>query len=93
MNRLLNWLINYEFTDIEWGIFGAAQKYAILEEKQKSLDCLEKAFEMRTPNLPKINYYSEFKILRNEPRFQALLDSMNLTPYQSKEINSTVIKK
>ncbi|HSO85229.1 MAG TPA: hypothetical protein VLQ91_01665, partial [Draconibacterium sp.] len=51
-------------------------------DKEKALDWLEKAYEWKIPNLPQINGDPDFDPIRNEPRFQSLLDSMNLTPYQ-----------
>jgi tetratricopeptide (TPR) repeat protein len=75
--------IEQELEDPEWGLFGAAQKYAIIGEKKKALDCLDKAFEIRYPGLPNASYDPRFDNIRNEPRFQALLDSMGLTPYQT----------
>ncbi len=93
MNGLLKVWIDEEMENTEWGIFGAANKYAVLGEKEKALDCLEKAFKVRIPGLPNINYDPRFDNIRHEPRFRALLDSMNLTPYQTAEVNTSVIKK
>ena len=93
MVGLLKCWIEQEQEDTEWGMVGASQKYAILGEKKKALDFLEKAYKMRIPGLPSVNYDSRFDNIRQEPRFQALLDSMNLKPYQTKEATYAGLKK
>jgi tetratricopeptide (TPR) repeat protein len=70
-----------------------ARNYATLGDKEKALDYLEMAYKNRTVDLPSQMYDSRFEGLLNEPRFQALLDSMNLTPYQTETVNSTILKK
>ena len=60
----------------------AAEYYNKIGENEKALDWIEKAFKWRIPNLPGINAISELDSLRNEPRFQALIDSMGLSAYQ-----------
>ena len=47
-------------------------------EKAQALEWLEKAFEVRDPNLPFVNLMLVFESLRSDPRFQALLRRMNL---------------
>jgi tetratricopeptide (TPR) repeat protein len=90
---VLQWEIEYDLKDTVNGSLGIANNYMMLGEKEKALDYLEMTFNVRYPHLPSEMYSVRFKSLRNEPRFQALLDSMNLTPYQATEINSTVLKK
>ncbi|HKI90495.1 MAG TPA: tetratricopeptide repeat protein, partial [Draconibacterium sp.] len=51
-------------------------------DKEQALDWLEKAYEWEIPRLPGINGDPDFDPIRNEPRFQALLDKMGLTKYQ-----------
>ncbi len=56
-----------------------AQMYAFAGEKEKTLEWLEKGFEIKDPNMPYIGgtgilYY----LLRDDPRFQGLLRRMNL---------------
>jgi tetratricopeptide (TPR) repeat protein len=92
MTGLLRCWIEQELEDMDKGIMGISQKYAIIGEKKKALDNLEKAFKMNYPGLPNINYDPRFDNIRNEPRFQALLDSMGLAQYQSKMDKSKIAK-
>ncbi len=55
-----------------------ANLYTYAGDKAQALDWLEKAFEIREPNLPNISADPKFDGLRSEPRFQALLRRMNL---------------
>jgi TolB-like protein/AraC-like DNA-binding protein len=87
MTGLFRCWIDQELEDPEWGIVGISQKYAIIGEKKKALDYLEEAFKIRYPGLPSINYDPRFDIIRQEPRFQALLDSMGLAQYQAEMVN------
>jgi TolB-like protein/AraC-like DNA-binding protein len=93
MIGLLTCWIDQELEDPEWGIIGASQKYAIIGEKKKALDYLEEAFKMHEPGLPSINYDPRYNNIRNEPRFQALLDNMGLAPYQNVLVNTTVSRE
>jgi len=49
-----------------------------LGEKDKALEYLEKAYLERESTLAFIKVWPAFDILRSEPRFQALLEKMNL---------------
>ncbi len=53
-----------------------AEKYAFLEENEKALDWLEKAFEQHNIGPIKNNPY--YKNIKSEPRFIALLEKMGL---------------
>jgi tetratricopeptide (TPR) repeat protein len=88
MPGLFRCWIDQELEDPDWGIVGISQKYAIIGEKKKALDYLEEAFKMRYPGLPSINYDPRFDIIRHEPRFMALLDSMGLAQYQTEMVSS-----
>jgi len=56
----------------------AATNYAMAGDLALSLDWLERAYADRDPNLPFIGCNPIFDPLRAEPRFQALLQKMNL---------------
>jgi eukaryotic-like serine/threonine-protein kinase len=58
-----------------------ANMYSFARNKEKTLDCLEKAFEMRDPFVPYIGVYPNFAFLRDEPRYKELLRKLNL-PYK-----------
>lgn len=83
MKGLLNLLIEYEKLNLDYGVMAIAEYYSFLGEKEKALNWLEKAMnELHDTGMPIINCYPEFKNLRNEPRFQALLKKMGLDAYQ-----------
>lgn len=52
--------------------------YAFAGKKEQTLEWLERAYEMKDPNMPYI-YAGIFDILRDNPRFQDLLRRMNLS--------------
>jgi tetratricopeptide (TPR) repeat protein len=54
-----------------------ADYYLPAGEKAQALDWLEKGFETRDPNMPYLGVPS-YDILRDDPRFRALLHRMNL---------------
>ena len=53
--------------------------YAVLGEKEKAFEWLEKAYEERSGYLPSIVSDFVFDSLRDDPRFRALLKRMHLT--------------
>jgi eukaryotic-like serine/threonine-protein kinase len=57
----------------------AALDYAMAGDRAHAIDCLEKAYADRDPYMPYIGCDVIFNSLRAEPRFQALLRSMNLS--------------
>jgi TolB-like protein len=57
--------------------FILANLYVLAGNKEPALECLEKAYEIRDPNLPYLRM-PIFDIIRDEPRFQALLKKLNL---------------
>jgi TolB-like protein/AraC-like DNA-binding protein len=61
-----------------------ARWYALLEDKDYSLHWLERAFEERIPEIPRINFDVDFDFLRSEPRFLALIEKMGLSPYHAR---------
>jgi hypothetical protein len=46
-------------------------------QRDQALAWLEKAFEMRDPNLPLVHVHPIFGCLRSDPRFQDLVRRMN----------------
>jgi tetratricopeptide (TPR) repeat protein len=65
-------------TDIGDTVFGKALQYAALQEYDRALEILEKAYEAGDSYIAHINYMKVFDPLRDNPRFQALLRNMNL---------------
>jgi hypothetical protein len=55
-----------------------ASWYLHAGDYDRSIEWLEKAFEVRDPNLPHISFRSSWARLRSDPRFQDLLRRMNL---------------
>jgi serine/threonine-protein kinase len=55
-----------------------AEMYAWAGEEAQALEWLEKALEVRDPNMPHVRLYPSFQTLRNTPRFQDILRRMNL---------------
>jgi hypothetical protein len=47
-------------------------------DKNRSLDWLEKGYELHDPNMPYISSLPFFSDLRSDPRYRALLKKMNL---------------
>jgi tetratricopeptide (TPR) repeat protein len=58
--------------------FGTAIPYAQLGEKDKALECLEKAYEQRSLFMTEIAVEPAFDSLRPDPRFQDLLHRVGL---------------
>ena len=64
--------------DIGDTVFGKALQYAALQEHERALEILEKAYEAGDSYIAHINYMKVFDPLRDNPRFQALLRNINL---------------
>ena len=58
--------------------FDLALMYSFAGNKERALDSLEQAYEMRDPVVPYIGVYPNFVILRDEPRYQELLRKLNI---------------
>ncbi len=63
-------------THYRWWL--AAVAWASLGDRQRTLESLERAFVARSSQLVIIKVMESFSALRAEPRFQALLEGMNL---------------
>ena len=60
------------------GSIDLAGAYANVGNKETALEWLEKSFEERDPNITLVKYAPEFKLLREDPRFSALLKRIGL---------------
>ena len=78
IDGLLAWITDFEAEINPTNAYRIAEGYAMLGEKQLALNWLEKAYELELNSLPQINNHVHFNFLRSEPRFQALLEKMNL---------------
>jgi TolB-like protein len=81
INGILNWLIKLELQKPNVSSQTVAGFYAILDQKEKALDWLEKAVENKELNIPRINVIPEYDRLHSEPRYQALIRKMGLSEY------------
>ena len=59
------------------GIVLDARFYALAEEKDRALECLEKAYEERVPTMAHLRADPNWDDLHDEPRVQDLLRRMN----------------
>jgi TolB-like protein/Flp pilus assembly protein TadD len=66
-----------------WKAWGLSNIYATLGDKQKALQWIETAFDLRQDFIPWMNRNPYFKPLYNEPRFIALYEKIGLKKYQS----------
>src|SRR5438093_13484196 len=57
---------------------GEASLYVALGDHKKALDFLDRAFQERSYGVLFLHLYPEFKPLRSEPRFQALLKAVGI---------------
>jgi tetratricopeptide (TPR) repeat protein len=69
-----------ERQDISDGVFGKALHYALLDEFDLALESLEAGFANGDPLATAMNYVQLYDPLRDNPRFQAMLEEMNLWP-------------
>ena len=57
-----------------------AMRYALVKKYEKALEAIEKAYEIRDPNLPYLTTkFSCFQPLYKDPRFIAVVEKMGLT--------------
>lgn len=75
-----NWAREWEkqYNKNEVDEHSIAVVYSFLQDRDETLNWLEKSVESRHPWATWINAESEFDFIRDEPRFQAILQKMNL---------------
>jgi tetratricopeptide (TPR) repeat protein len=61
-----------------WDTFGLAEIYTALGEKDEAFRWLEAAYEQRHPYIQWLRRNSNFKSLRDDPRFNDLAQRLNL---------------
>jgi len=83
LNGIINWLNDSGLTRSDQAEYYIAKRYAILGRNSEALDFLEKAFLERDWQMPYIYNSYDFRNLRNEPRFRAILKQMNFHEYKS----------
>lgn len=93
INGIFEWMINRRLTELTNNqkvnipdarqYFYLAKWLAVLGKNKESLDWLEKAMQEKLVALPYIYNSWDFKNLRNEPRFRAILSQMNFPEYKS----------
>jgi TolB-like protein len=79
MNGIFNWLIGSEQMKPNPSLITIAWIYAVLGKKDESIDWLEKALLVHSPDLPRINNYIIFSEFHSDPRFQAILEKIGLS--------------
>jgi serine/threonine protein kinase len=73
------WQKNLELTLKEGaGALGLAGAYARVGDKEKALEWLQKSYEERDGNITLVKYDPDFKSLRGDPRFSALVKRIGL---------------
>jgi DNA-binding winged helix-turn-helix (wHTH) protein/TolB-like protein/Tfp pilus assembly protein PilF len=77
LKEYLERIVNVPPTDSNT-YYGHARAYALLGEKERAIDSLEKAFEARAFLMPWVKANPIFDNLREEPRYQNLLRKMRL---------------
>lgn len=80
LTGLLKWLIGVELKKSKPNNIRLARFNAILGKKREAIMWLEKAFNSRMPEIPRINTDPDFESLRNELRFRKIVKQMDLTP-------------
>jgi TolB-like protein len=87
---ILEWMNYKKLNKVEpFEMYNLAKRYAILGQTGESLDWLERAFQAGFVDMPSIYNSYDFRNLRNEPRFNALLRQMNLPEYRSQAQGET----
>ena len=78
---LIDWMLFNE-TEQNFSIyslnFAIASLYAIIGDSQKAIEYLENSIKIREGSMPQIYNNPDFNIIRDDPRFVALLEQMHL---------------
>jgi TolB-like protein len=82
---IVPWFINWMLLNESNGNFSIhsfnyriASLYAVIEDSQKAIEYLEKGMEIGEGSMPRIKNNPDFDIIRDDPRFKALLKEMRL---------------
>jgi TolB-like protein len=79
INGILNWIIQSQLMNEKPSPVTMAWIFAELDDKEKTLFWLERAFEEHSIDLPRVNNYFIFNKFRSEPRFVAIMTRMGLS--------------
>jgi len=85
ISGMLIWQIGSELKKTRPNAAILAKYNILLGKKEESLKWLEKAVQIRVPEIPRIYTDPEYKILYFEPRFKKIIDQMGLTGYPKKD--------
>ena len=86
INGILKWQINSELKKNRPDPAILAKYNILLGKKEESLKWLEKAVQIRVPEIPRIYTDPEYKILSLEPRFKKIINQLGLTGYPKKDL-------
>ena len=78
---LIDWLQENESADFYYKInlnYWIAELYCITGDPQQALEYLEKAFKLGESSIPDMKFGPNFDLIRNEPRFEAMIKKMDL---------------
>jgi len=74
-------VIDWEINENNPDLYLLATWHILLSNKEQSLRYLEEAIEKRMVAIPMINNDPDFDILHSEPKYQDLIEKMNLAEY------------
>ena len=86
LDGLLDWLIEIKIAHPQHLFGSLADLYALANKKEKALASLEKDLKENSNNICRLINNHNFDILRNEPRFLAMIDELGLTKYYSRKL-------
>ena len=77
----IEWLQENESPDFYYKIdlnYWIAELYCVIGDSQQALDYLEKSFEFHESSVADMKFNPNFQLIRNEPRFEAMLKKMGM---------------